>query len=101
MKAFNISINGQESIIAASDNLVFVNLAYGYPLSDQIVVKGSDFLHYLTWFEGKPEKGDKVLIKVVETDKISPVLTMEDRDRNEIEKYYHQLEAELQEKGLI
>lgn len=49
---------------------------------------GSDLLHYLTWFDGRPEVGDKVLIRIVDTDKVAPVLTMKDCDRYEIKQWY-------------
>lgn len=100
MKALEIRINDQEPIIAATDNLTFVNLTYGYR-SDRIVIMGNDILHYLTWYDAKPEKGDKILIKIIEVDEISPVILMKDCDRNEIKKRYEQLKLELQEQGLI
>ena len=45
--------------------------------------------------------GDKVLIRIVDTDKVAPVLTMKDCDRYEIKQWYERLKVELQEKGLI
>ncbi len=100
MIGIEVKINNQEPIIAASDNLVFVNLKHGYS-SDRIMVMGSDILHYLTWFDGKPEIGDKILIRIIEADRLSPILTMKTCDRNEIKKCYEQLKVELQEKGFI
>lgn len=100
MIGFEIKINCRKPIIAASDNFTSLILAYGYS-SDRILIKGGDDLHYLTWFDRKPEVGDKVLIKVIETDKVSPVLTIEDCDRNEMLERYERLKIELQEKGLI
>lgn len=101
MIGIEISINGQEPIIAASDNFVFANFSYGYSSSDQIAVCGTDSLHHLTWLRGKPKKGDKVLVRIVETDEVSPILTMKDIDRNEMKKWYEHYKAELQKKGLI
>lgn len=100
MIGFEISINGREPIVAASDYFVFVDLAFGCS-SGRIKIKGSDGLYYLTWLTEKLEVGDKVLIKMVDADKISPVLTIEDCDRNEMKKRYEQLKMELQGKGLI
>lgn len=100
MLGLEIRINDEDPIIVASDNLVFANLQHGYS-SDRIIVMGSDILHYITWFDGKPKLGDKVLIKIVEADRLSPILTMKDCDKNEIKKHYEQLKVELQEKGLI
>lgn len=98
MIGIEISINGQEPIIAASDNFVFANFSYGYSSSDQIAVCGTDSLHHLTWLRGKPEKGDKVLIRIVETDRVSPILTMKVCDRNDMKERYEQLKVALQEK---
>ena len=83
MIGFEISINGREPIVAASDYFVFADLTFGCS-SGRIKIKGSDGLHYLTWLTEKLEEGDRVLIKMVVTDKVSPVLTIEDCDRNEM-----------------
>mgnify|MGYP006900171601 FL=1 len=40
-------------------------------------------------------------MKIVDTDEMSPVLTMENCDRKEIKARYERLRVELQEKGLI
>lgn len=100
MIGFEININGRKTIVAASDYFVSLILSNGYS-SDRIVVKGGDGLHYLTWLAEKPEKGDKVFIRVIETDKVSPVLTMENCDRDEMKERYERLKVELQEKELI
>lgn len=100
MKAIEIRINEENPIIAGADSLIYANLTYGYS-SDEITVRGSDSLHSFVWLNTFPQKGDKVLIRIVETDKLSPVLVMEDRDKEEIKKWYERLKLELQEKGLI
>lgn len=100
MIGFGISINGREPIVAASDYFVFADLAFGCS-SGRIKIKGSDVLHYLTWLTEKLEEGDRVLIKMVDTDKISPVLTIKDCDRNEMKRRYEQLKMELKGRGLI
>lgn len=94
---FEISISGQEPIVSASDNLIFVALSYGY-FSDRIVVKGGYGLHHLTRLAGKPENGDKVLVIIIGMDKVSPVLVMEEYDGNEIKERYEQLKIRLQER---
>lgn len=100
MIGFEICINDRKPIIAASNQFIYANLAYGYS-SEQVVVKGGDESRYLTWFAGKPEKGDRVSIRIIETGDTSPVLTTENRDRNEMKQIYEELKAELLEKGLI
>ena len=80
MIGFEISINGREPIVATSDYFVFADLTFGCSSGGE---------------------GDRVLIKMVDTDKVSPVLTIEDCDRNEMKRRYEQLKMELQGKGLI
>lgn len=101
MLGMEISVNNMEPLIAASDNLVFASLTYGYSSSDQIAVLGSDLLHYFTWFKGEPEKGDKVKIRIVEADNVSPTIATSCRDKDEIIRRYEELKAELEKKGLI
>ena len=62
---------------------------------------GLDCYRYISWFKGKPEKGDKVVIKVIETDHISPILETKNCDRSEMKTRFEQLKTELLEKGLI
>ena len=95
MIGLEININGRTKIVAASDD--FISLI----LTNRIILKGGDILHYLTWLDGKPEVGDSILMKIVDTDEMSPVLTMENCDRKEIKARYERLRVELQEKGLI
>lgn len=100
MKALEVIINDGESIIAASESVTFVNLTFGFTI-DRIVVKGSDALHFNTWVDRKPKIGDKVIIKVVETDELSPIASRKYRERTDVKRMYEQLKLELQEKGLI
>lgn len=99
MKALEIKINDDEPIIVASENVTFANFTFGFTI-DQIVVKGSDALHF-TWVDRKPKIGDKVMIKVVETDELSPIASCKYRERTDVKRMYEQLKLELQEKGLI
>ncbi len=101
MIGIEININGQYSLVAASDDLIYVCLTYGYSSEDRISVRGSDTLHNLIWFDGKPEVGDKILMKVVDTEEVSPVLTTTNIDKDRLKRWYEQLKSELQEKGLI
>lgn len=100
MIGIEVKMNGQKSIIAVAEDWVFANLKHGYSF-DRIIVKGIGVLHHLTWLDEEPGVGDKVLIRIVDTEKVSPVLTMMDCDRDEIKKRYEQLKIELQKKGLI
>lgn len=100
MLGLEIRINDEKPIIVSAESAVYAHFAYGGSFNE-IRIGGSDNLHYLTWFRGIPEKGDKVLIRVVETEEVSPVLVMKDCDRKEMKKWYEHYKAELQEKGLI
>lgn len=100
MIGLEININGRTKIVAASDDFISLILTNGYT-SNRIILKGGDILHYLTWLDGKPEVGDSILMNIVDTDEMSPVLTMENCDRKEIKARYERLRVELQEKGLI
>ena len=79
MIGFEISINGREPIVAASDYFVFADLTFGCS-SGRIKIKGSDGLHYLTWLTEKLEEGDRVLIKMVVTDKVCLLYTSDAAD---------------------
>ena len=85
----------------ASDRIVSVILGYGYPSSGSTIsLIGRDCSDDLTWLKGKPEIGDKVIIKVVETDEVSPCKKTKS-DRESMMKQYERLKIKLQEKGLI
>lgn len=84
----------------ASDSVISVILRYGYPSGAIISLIGSDCSNDLTWLEGKPEIGDKIIIKVVETDEVSPCKKTKS-DREWMIRQYERLKVKLQEKGLI
>ena len=100
MIGFEIYINDEKPIIMASDHVVSVILGYGYPLGSTISLIGGDCSNDLTWLKGKPEIGDKIIIKVIETDEVSPCKKTK-CDREWMIQQYEQLKIKLQEKGLI
>lgn len=100
MIGFEIYINGEKPIIMASDSIISVILRYGYPSGTIISLIGGDCSNDLIWLKGKPEIGDKIMIKVVETDEVSPCKKMKS-DRERMIQQYEQLKIKLQEKGLI
>ena len=75
----------------ASDHVVSVILGYGYPLGSTISLIGRDCSNDL---------GDKIIIKVIETDEVSPCKKTK-CDREWMIQQYEQLKIKLQEKGLI
>lgn len=100
MIGFEICINGEKPIIIASDCIVSVVLRYGYPSGSTISLIGQDCSNDLTWLKGKPEIGDKIIIKVVETDEVS-LCKKTKSDRERMVRQYERLKIKLQEKGLI
>lgn len=100
MIGIEISINGGEPIVAAAKNHLIASFSFGYFRNTNFVV-GFAPSRVLTWLEDKPKMGDKVSIKIVETDKVSPALRIEDSEREDMIKMYQQYKAKLQEKGLI
>ena len=100
MIGFEIYINDEKPIIMASDHAVSVILGYGCPLGSTISLIGRDCSNDLTWLKGKPEIGDKIIIKVIETDEVSPCKKTK-CDREWMIQQYEQLKIKLQEKGLI
>lgn len=87
MIGIEISINDGETIIAAAENHLVANFSFGYSEDTNFVI-GFEPSHTLTWLKTKPKMGDKILIRIVETDKVSSVLKMEDSNRDEMIKRY-------------
>lgn len=101
MIGFEIYINDEKPIIMASDHVVSVILGYGYPLGSTISLIGRDCSNRsLLGLKVKPEIGDKIIIKVIETDEVSPCKKTK-CDREWMIQQYEQLKIKLQEKGLI
>ena len=104
MKALEFYLNGKKQYVAAlADGHVLVELSFGeYPPGiDGLCVRGfnagTDFL----WYQDTPQLGDKVMIRVVETDEPSPPLCVKERDREWLKRHYERLKAELEKEGLI
>lgn len=101
MKGFEIRLNDEEPLIAASDNLAFVIVGAG-PDDNYIYVGGADMRFYsMVWWNKKLQKGDKVRIKLTDAGHISPAQSVTLPDKEELKKRYERLKAELSEKGLI
>lgn len=100
MVGLEIIVNDLKPIIAASDSLVFIDLSHGYSY-DQISVIGGNELYMLRWFQGEPKRGDKILIRVIETEIVSSVASIKKRDIDEIKELYECYEVELKNRGLL
>ena len=97
MKGFEIKINSKEPIIVASDKTVCVFID-----TETVCMNGSDSkAHQLRWFDEQLKIGDKIKIKVVETDESSLVKKRIPINRNELKEKYYKLKKELENNGLI
>lgn len=102
MKGFKVTIN-EEEVIAASDRIVSISIGAGnLPQDNYIHIGGMDSNSYhLTWLDRHLEKGDRIKVKVCETNSISPLKERIPFDRHELKSKYDHLKRELEEKGLI
>ncbi len=102
MKSFKVTIN-EEEVIAASDRIVSISIGAGnHPQDNYIHIGGMDSNSYhLTWLDRHLEKGDRIKVKVCETNRISPLKESIPSDRHELKSKYDHLKKELEEKGLI
>ncbi len=104
MKALEFYLNGKKQHVAAlADGHVLTELSFGeYPPSiDGICVRGFDVGTNFLWHQGTPQQGDKVVVRVVETDEPSPPLCVKELDRERLRRQYEWLKAELEKEGLI
>lgn len=101
MLALEIHINDSEHFIVSADNLAFVNILYG--ISNNVSIHGADDSCLYTWAEKAIQKGDKILVRVVDVDKdkiSSPQITKMN-DREKMKRVFEQLKLELQNRQLI
>lgn len=52
----------------------------------------------LIMFDRELEKDDKFLVRTIEIDKVTPVIVVKGRNRNDMKKLYERYKAEIQEK---
>lgn len=100
MIGFEVIINNREPVIITSNDVAYVIMNCNYSSGDNIHIGGIDTLSSLVWVDENLKIGDKVVIKVVETSKVSPAMK-KNCDKDELRIKYEQLKVELQENGLI
>ena len=95
-----IIINNREPVIITSNDVAYVIMNCNYSFGDNIHIGGIDTLSSLVWVDENLKIGDKEVIKVVETSKVSPAMK-KNCDKDELRIKYEQLKVELQKNGLI
>jgi hypothetical protein len=103
MKGFEIKINDKKVIRAVSDSLTSISIGTGYfPEDNYIYIGGIDSKSdHLTWLDKKLKLGDKIKVKVMEIDRISPLIRKKLSDKNKLKERYDELKRELEDNGLI
>lgn len=102
MKGFEVTINDNAPILAACDNLVSLIISVGYADGGNIYIGGLDSNDFhLKWPGKRPELGDKIKVRVIETNVASPVCERHASDRMEMKKKYYELKKQLEEEGVL
>lgn len=103
MIGFEIQINDQQPIVAASDRRMGILISCNGRGQDGINVFGTNsYFQDIFWYSKALKLGDRIKIRVVKVDEISPTLqSAKDMDRNEMLRLYNRLKTELQERRLI
>ena len=100
MIGFEVIINNREPVIITSNDVAYVIMNCNYSSGDNIHIGGIDTLSSLVWVDENLKIGDKVVIKVVETSKVSPAMK-KNCDKDELRIKYESekiaaLEAEFE-----
>lgn len=96
-----IQINEKESVTIGTYNFAYIFISCGRKTGNRMVAAGSNFKERYTWIDHPLQIGDKIKIRIVETEQTSQPLTTQQSDRKKMKARYEQLKAELKEKGLI
>lgn len=105
MLALEIRLSSGEHLVIAAENVVYIKASYGEserPM-DFVYAGGVDDSCSYRWLCKTPQKGDKLLVRVVDVDKeaVSAPQRIEKKDRKELEEECKHLETELKNKQLI
>ena len=92
-----IQINEKEAVTIGTYNFAYIFISCGRKTGNRMVAAGSNF----KWIDHPLQIGDKIKIRIVETEQTSQPLTTQQSDRKKMKARYEQLKAELKEKGLI
>lgn len=96
-----ITLEGQSPVTVAADN-AYIFIFCGGKVGDSLTAGGSNPTEFLRWFDfRKLHVGDKIKIRIVETEQPSPPLQTKPNDLKQMKQRYEELKAELKAKGLI
>lgn len=102
MKGFKIIINDGDPVIAACDDVVSLVISAGYTENAHMDIVGLDSSQYhFKWFGKQLRTGDKIKVKICETDRVSQPSEKYPSDREEMVQKYYELKQQLQEEGKL
>lgn len=96
-----IIFNEKETITIGTYNFAYIFVSCGSKTGDWMVAGGNNFKEGYTWMNRPLQIGDKIKIRIVETEQTSQPLITKQSDRKEMKARYEQLKDELKKKGLI
>lgn len=105
MLALEVNINNCERFIVSAENSTTVHVMYGVAKRDidSVVIFGADDSATYIWRNKALQKGDKIVVRVVDVDKeqVSSPQNVMMQDREKMKQEYEQLKMELQNKHLL
>lgn len=103
MIGFEVTINNQPPLLIAAERHVFIRLCNrnGKRGLDDMMIRGWNDSEMFYWIDRKPQKGDRVRVRVVEIESASPAQETQKKDREKMKERYEQLKKELTEQGLL
>ena len=96
-----IIFNEKESVTIGTYNFAYIFISCGSKTGDWMLATGNNFKERYTWIDKPLQTGDKIKIRIVETEQTSQPLITQQSDRKKMKARYEQLKDELKEKGLI
>ncbi|MDR0940051.1 MAG: hypothetical protein LBN29_12025 [Mediterranea sp.] len=102
MIGLKVQINDEEPVVAVTESLVLILDYASYIESGHLYLGGTDRDYYRPkWIDQNLNLGDKISVKVVDTETTSPTLSAEAIDRLELMQDFEKLRKELIRKGAI
>ena len=101
MTGAEIYINDRPPVTIAADNFAYIFAFCDGASGDWLMAGGGNYGERLTWIDEALRKGDRIRIRIVETELPSSPLKVTPNDRMKMKARYEQLKNELKAKGLI
>lgn len=105
MLALEVKINNDEHFTVSAENWTTVHVMYGVAKRDidSVAIFGWDDSATYVWRNKALQKGDKIVVRVVDVDKerVSFPQNVRMKDREKMKQEYEQLKMELQNKHLL